>query len=91
MRRDKLKNIISISAGSENGSSNSVNLPNCVTVNSCWDGVEILINSGIKEGDGFPLSRVLMELLVSGLNIVNCVSTKVNERFLYRIQSQVIL
>ncbi|KAI3458231.1 hypothetical protein Pfo_014894 [Paulownia fortunei] len=88
MRRDKLKTM-SNSAGSKNGSSNSFNLPNVVTVSSCRYGVEISISCGIEEGDGFPLSRVLMELLGTGLNIVSCISTKTNERFVYRIQSEV--
>ncbi|KAG8381421.1 hypothetical protein BUALT_Bualt06G0120300 [Buddleja alternifolia] len=89
-RRDKLKKL-SNSVGSENGSSNSViNVPNCVTLNYCLDNtVEILISCGLKEDVGFPLSRVLIELIVAGLDVVSCISTKANGRFIYQIQSQV--
>ncbi|XP_055818619.1 transcription factor bHLH118-like [Solanum dulcamara] len=51
-----------------------------VTINSCDCGVEILINERL------PLSRVLEELVKRQLNVVSCVSTKVNERLLHRIQ-----
>ncbi|WMV26041.1 hypothetical protein MTR67_019426 [Solanum verrucosum] len=51
-----------------------------VTINLCDCGVEILINEKV------PLSRVLEELVKRQLNVVNCVSTKVDERFLHRIQ-----
>ncbi|KAK6125939.1 hypothetical protein DH2020_040328 [Rehmannia glutinosa] len=72
MQRDKLKKMSSKSAGSEKGSSNSVNLANCVTVSSCRYGVEVSVSCGINEvEDGFSLSRVLMELLETGLHIVN--------------------
>lgn len=92
-RRDKLKNVWN-SSGSENGSSNGVkNLPNFVTVNCGFNGVEILINCGIKEGDygyGFSLSRILVELIQTGLDVVSCISNKINGRFLYKIQTEVI-
>ncbi|KAM3234000.1 hypothetical protein P3L10_019359 [Capsicum annuum] len=51
-----------------------------VTINSCDCGVEILINERV------PLSRVLKELVKRQLNVVSCVSTKVDERLLHRIQ-----
>ncbi|KAK4431565.1 Transcription factor [Sesamum alatum] len=89
MRRDKLMNKLSKRSG---GSEISVSLPNCVTVSCCPNGgVEILISCGAGniEGEGFPLSRVLMELLTTGLNIVSCISTKANDRFLHRIQTEV--
>ncbi|KAL1531467.1 transcription factor bHLH36-like [Salvia divinorum] len=79
-RRDELKNA---------SPSNSFDLPNYVTVNCCYDGVEILMNCGIKEGYGFALSRVIMELIQSELDVVACISNKVNGRFLYKIQAQV--
>ncbi|KAL0371628.1 UNVERIFIED_CONTAM: Transcription factor [Sesamum calycinum] len=87
MRRDKLMKRLSKRTGSEI----SVRLPTCVTVSCCPNGgaVEILISCGSKEEEGFPLSRVLMELLKTGLNIVSCISTKANDRFLHRIQTEV--
>lgn len=79
-RRDKLKN---------NKSSSSMNhLLNTVSVNLCNGGVEILINSCTIE-DGFHLSPVLKALDEEGLNVTSCTSTKVNDRFLHSIQSEV--
>ncbi|KAM3376153.1 transcription factor [Capsicum galapagoense] len=51
-----------------------------VTINSCDCGVEILINERVS------LSRVLKELVKRQLNVVSCVSTKLDERLLHRIQ-----
>lgn len=91
-RRDKLKNVWN---SSENGSSNSVKkLPNFVTVNCGFNGVEILINCGIKEGNydyGFSPSRILVELIQTGLDVVSCISNKMNGRLLYKIQTEVII
>ncbi|CAI9767636.1 unnamed protein product [Fraxinus pennsylvanica] len=55
--------------------------------NPCQDGEEILISSSLK-AEGFPLSRVLVELLERGLNVVSYVSTKANEMSLHIIQCE---
>nr|AKN09547.1 basic helix-loop-helix transcription factor [Salvia miltiorrhiza] len=81
LRRDELKNA--------SASNTTFDLPNFVTVNCCCDGLEILINCGVKEGYGFSLSRVIVELTHNGLDVVTCISNKVNGRFLYKIHTQV--
>lgn len=82
----KLSNSNNLSA--DVGRSSSY-LPNClVTVNPFLDDVEILISSNFK-GEEFPLSKVLKELLGRGFNVVNCVTTKANERSLHRIHCEV--
>ncbi|KAG8381423.1 hypothetical protein BUALT_Bualt06G0120500 [Buddleja alternifolia] len=57
---------------------------NSVMVNLDRNGVEILIDGS----DQFRLSRVLQELMLNELNVVNCVSTKAKERFFHKIQAE---
>ncbi|KAJ7975617.1 transcription factor bHLH [Quillaja saponaria] len=95
-KRDELKNLSSTlntvdhygngsGSGSGSGSSNS-----CLTVyQSSSGGVEIEITSSSRQVK-LPLSRILEVLLEEGLEVVNCVSTKVNGRFLHSIQSEVM-
>ncbi|CAI9095806.1 OLC1v1031827C1 [Oldenlandia corymbosa var. corymbosa] len=60
------------------------------TVRSCSaGGIEILINGNSSEdGNCFPLSRVLNVLRDEGLNVVNCMNTKVHENFHCRIHTE---
>ncbi|KAL3834544.1 hypothetical protein ACJIZ3_009280 [Penstemon smallii] len=92
IQRDELKGLCNSVGSAGNGSSNNIsvkNVQNSIKVSSCKDStVEILISCGIKEEEGFHLSKVLVLLLQTGLDVFSCVSTKANERFLYRIQSE---
>ncbi|XP_055828687.1 transcription factor bHLH120-like [Solanum dulcamara] len=78
----------SIRHGTENGSKNSRFTDCTVTVSPCLQGfLQISISVDCK-GKIFPLSRILGELLKQGLNVVNCVSAKVDQRSLYTIQTE---
>ncbi|KVI10057.1 transcription factor bHLH118-like [Cynara cardunculus var. scolymus] len=92
-KRDRLKKFAETTAGGGGSGTNTneslMNLvPNTVSISSCNDGIEILINSCSIE-DGFPLSRVLKAIASEGLNVISCISTKVNERVFHSLQSEV--
>ncbi|XVF11718.1 hypothetical protein REPUB_Repub08aG0052000 [Reevesia pubescens] len=61
----------------------------CVVVRSYGiGGIEVALRSGL-EGRGFPLSRVLQLLLDEGLDVVSCISSTLDGRWIHTIQSEV--
>ncbi|XP_076908778.1 transcription factor bHLH118-like [Bidens hawaiensis] len=63
-------------------------LPNTISISSCDGGVQIVVNSCLIE-DGFPLSRVLKAISDEGYNVISCSCTKVKQRLIHSIQSEV--
>lgn len=91
VRRDELKKLSNSSShGSESGSSVQNVCQNSIIVSQSLVGVEVVLSCGYWE-QGLPLSRVLEILLDEGLRVVNCVSTKVSDRLLHTIQTEVRL
>lgn len=89
-KRDELKKTNSIALDpAESGTSSTVCPTTFVMVRPCLGGVEIMVNSSFAE-EGLPLSSVLQALLEEGLVVDRCVCTKVNERLIYTVQSQVL-
>ncbi|KAB1210785.1 hypothetical protein CJ030_MR2G014091 [Morella rubra] len=87
--RDKLKELSTSNIALEPESGTSTASPaSCVLVRPCSGGVEIMVNSSLKE-QGLPLSRALQVLLEKGLAVYSCVSSKVDERLIYTIQAEV--
>lgn len=82
--RDVLKEFSSLSTTDQGNTSQ----PSCFTIHPCCGGVEIVISSGFRE-ESFPLSKVFELLLEEGLTVLNCTSSKVNERFLHNVQCEV--
>ncbi|RDX89836.1 Transcription factor bHLH36, partial [Mucuna pruriens] len=73
----KLSNLTPV--GSESGSFTTHNLPICVIVHPCSEGVQIKCSYSFRKYV-FPLSRVLDIVLKEGLDVVNCTSTKTDDR-----------
>ncbi|XP_016462318.1 transcription factor bHLH118-like isoform X1 [Nicotiana tabacum] len=84
-KRDKLNLFAHYSNREDKESIHKYNLEEHVTVNSCQDGLEILIKNKFGK-EGLPLSKVLEELMKRKLNVVTCVSTTVDETSLHKIQ-----
>lgn len=88
--RHKLKELSTsnIALEPESGTS-TASPPSYVLVRPCSGGVEIMVNSSLKE-QGLPLSRALQVLLEKGLAVYSCVSSKVDERLIYTIHAEVL-
>lgn len=86
-KKDQLKRVTKLE---DNESTEEKCLPlENVTVTRCWPGVEIVVKTGSNQG--FRLRNVL-EVLGDenqGLNVIDCVSTKVEDRFIHTIKSEV--
>ncbi|PIN23661.1 hypothetical protein CDL12_03613 [Handroanthus impetiginosus] len=93
-KRDKLKELLTVRRAATNiaddpTSSSSIDLCNSVKINPCRDGMEILITSSLNR-EGFPLSKVLKDLVGRGLNVVSCISARsADEWFLHKVQIEV--
>ncbi|XP_031260641.1 transcription factor bHLH36 isoform X2 [Pistacia vera] len=89
VRRDELKKSSNSSShGSESGSSDQSVCQSNIIVRQSLVGVEVVYGCGYWE-QGLPLSRVIEILLDEGLRVVNCISTKVSDRLLHTIQTEV--
>ncbi|KAJ4829746.1 hypothetical protein Tsubulata_043741 [Turnera subulata] len=93
-KRDELKKLSNISSSdalateAAAGSSNTCSQSSSVTIRPCLEGMEIVVVSDLREQE-LPLSRVLKVILEEGASVVNCVTTKVNEKLLHSVQTQV--
>lgn len=92
VKRDELKNPSTSRVvgrfNCENSNNNNLTATCAIMVRSCLAGVEVIVNSDVEE-QAVHLSRLLELLVVEGLNVVSCVSTKVNRRLMFTILSEV--
>ncbi|CAK7337143.1 unnamed protein product [Dovyalis caffra] len=88
IKRDELKNLSNLRVLGSNRETSNNCAPICeVIVRSCLVGVEVVIISDFEEQ--FVLSRMMQVLLKEGLNVISCVSAKVNQRLMHTILSEV--
>ncbi|CAN6922322.1 hypothetical protein Bca4012_088080 [Brassica carinata] len=71
--------------GSELGKS----YPASVMVQPCVSGFEVAVSSNSSGPEALPLSRVLETLQELGLEVISCLTTRVNERLMHTIQVEV--
>jgi len=87
-KRDELKKLSDFSSvASPSGCSNKSS-SSSVALQPYPGGIEITFDSDLM-GRDLPLSRVLQVLLEEGISVINCVSTKVNERLFHSVQTEV--
>jgi len=87
-KRDELKKLFDFSSvASPSGCSNKYS-SSSVALQPYPGGIEITFDSDLM-GRDLPLSRVLQVLLEEGISVINCVSTKVNERLFHSVQTEV--
>ena len=95
-KRDELKKLGNSSRSSicntsadDGRNSKPYNSGSTISVGHSRAGIEVVVNTAFKQG--LPLARLLQVLAGEGLDVVSCVSARVNERFLYTIESEVIV
>ncbi|KAL5817725.1 hypothetical protein ACOSQ3_026103 [Xanthoceras sorbifolium] len=85
-RRDELRRLSSSSTSSTTCTASEYCAPSheedTVTVRPCLAGVEVVVST-------VSLSRVLQVLIGQGISIVNCVSTRINEKLLHTLECEV--
>ncbi|XVF09735.1 hypothetical protein REPUB_Repub07fG0121100 [Reevesia pubescens] len=86
-KRDELKKL-SDSSGFDQGMSSNDYFPSSAVVRQSLNGVEVVISSGLG-AQALTLSRVLELLLEEGLDVVSCISTRIDGGLIHTIQSQV--
>ncbi|XP_057476763.1 transcription factor bHLH36-like [Actinidia eriantha] len=88
-KREKLKRLSSSSSVNNNiGNSKTCSKKYCFTISQSMGQVEVTFSSGF-DNENLQLSRVLELVIEEGLDVVSCVSTKVDGSLLHAIQSKV--
>ncbi|KAJ0251013.1 Transcription factor bHLH126 [Hirschfeldia incana] len=85
LRRETCQRLDPDQTGSELGRSE----PASLIVQPCVNGFEVAVSSNSSGPDALPLSRVLEALQDLGLEVINSLTTRVNERLMHTIQVEV--
>ncbi|XVF12395.1 hypothetical protein REPUB_Repub08aG0114200 [Reevesia pubescens] len=89
-KRYELKKLSDNSSGFDQGMSSNDNdsFTSSAVVRQSLDGVEVVISTGIG-ARALTVPRVLAVLLEEGLDVVSCISTRIDGGLIHTIQSQV--
>ncbi|XVF50724.1 hypothetical protein PTKIN_Ptkin04bG0125600 [Pterospermum kingtungense] len=87
-QRDELKKLSVGSSGFDQGSSCNDFFPSSAVVRQSFDGVEVVISTGLGS-QALTLSRVLQLLLEEGHDVVSSISTRNDKGLIHTIQSKV--
>ncbi|KAK8599954.1 hypothetical protein V6N13_060243 [Hibiscus sabdariffa] len=88
-KRDELKKVSFDSGGfHRGGTSYSKAFPSSVVVRQSLDGAEVVVSTGLG-AQALNLSRVLQLLLEEGLDVVNCISTRIDGGLIHTIKLKV--
>ncbi|ESW15336.1 hypothetical protein PHAVU_007G064400 [Phaseolus vulgaris] len=88
-KRDKFKKLSNlIPVVSDSGSFGTTHFPICVLVHPFPGGAQIKCSYSFRKYV-FSLSRVIDMVLKEGLDVVNCTSTKTDDRFIHTIRLEV--
>ncbi|XVF54013.1 hypothetical protein PTKIN_Ptkin05aG0147600 [Pterospermum kingtungense] len=87
-KRDMLKKLSDSSTGFDQGMTSNDSFPSTAVVRQSLDGVEVVISTGLG-AKALTLSRVIELLLEEGLDVVNCISTRIDGGLIHTIQSEV--
>ncbi|EOY23021.1 PREDICTED: transcription factor bHLH120 isoform X1 [Theobroma cacao] len=86
-KRNELKKLSNSSCFDQGMSSND-SFPSSAVVRQSLNGVEVVISTGLG-AQALTLSRVLELLLEEGLDVVSCISTRIDGGLIHTIQSEV--
>ncbi|KAG4130917.1 hypothetical protein ERO13_D09G174500v2 [Gossypium hirsutum] len=87
-KRDELKKASDNWSGFEQGMTSNEAFPSSAVVRQSLDGVEVVISTSVGP-KALTLSRVLQLLLEEGLDVVNCITTRIGGGLIHTIQTEV--
>ncbi|XP_022156904.1 transcription factor bHLH118-like [Momordica charantia] len=84
-KREELKKLSGEDSDAGTAETLSASKRDSVAVRPRGEGVQVVLDTGTQHR--LPVSNILEALLAVGLEIVGCISTKINDRFLHTIEA----
>lgn len=87
-KRDELKKASDNWSGVEQGMTSNEAFPSSAVVRQSLDGVQVVMSTSVG-AQALTLSRVLQLLLEEGLDVVYCITTRIDGGLIHTINSEV--